>query len=505
MPDNATSTADSLKQYRMYIGGEFVEPLTDATITSVNPTTGTAWYQAADADDRDVDRAVRAARQAAQDPAWRDMPPSARGRLLRRVAEETDSLSGRLAEIETRDNGKLIREIRAQHLSLPSTWEYFAGWPDKIRGAQIPLGPGTHDYVVREPVGVIATIIPWNSPLQMATIAMAPALAAGNAIVIKPSEHTSASLLEYVCVLEAAGVPKGLVNVITGFGGTAGRALASHPGVDLITFTGGTATGRQIAHYAAERTIPVILELGGKSPNIVFADADLDRAAAGIVSGIFAAGGQTCVAGSRCFVQRGVYDEVMTLVVAHAQRVRLGDPLSDESDMGPLAFEGHMNRVLSYVESGREEGAIVRVGGKRAGDPALASGFFVEPTILEQVTNDMRVAREEIFGPVLSVIPFDTEDEVIRVANDTPFGLAAGVWTTSLGRAHRVAAALNAGQVWVNTYRALSSQAPFGGFGWSGYGKQGGEEIMHAYTRQKNVWMDISDDHAADPFVMRLR
>jgi aldehyde dehydrogenase (NAD+) len=382
-------------------------------------------------------------------------------------------------------------------------WEYFAGWTDKLHGAVVPTADTTLNYLRREPVGVVAAIVPWNAPLSLASHKLAAALAMGNTVVLKPSEITSASILEFVEVLEAAGLPPGVVNIVTGRGATTGDALVSHPGVDLVTFTGGTEAGRAIAHRAAERHVRCLMELGGKSPNIVFADADVDNAANGLIAGIFAAAGQACTAGSRAYLHRDVYDAVLDKVVARAERITIGDPMLDETEIGPVAYEAHMERILGYVELGQQEGATLRLGGKRRTTGDLARGYFVEPTIFEGVRQDMRIAREEIFGPVLSVLPFETEEEVLGYANDTEFGLAAGVWTRDISRAHRMAHRLEAGTVWINTYRALSPIAPFGGFKASGHGKEGGMESLLEYSRVKSVWTNLSDAPTTDPFVVQ--
>jgi aldehyde dehydrogenase (NAD+) len=492
-----------LRRYQIYVGGELVEPESADRMESINPATGEAWYEFANAGPMDVDRAVTAAQRALRDPAWRDMGPVQRGQLLRRIADLLRELGPSLAEIETRDNGKLIREMRVQHAQIPLFWDYYGGWCDKFSGSLPPSENNlTLNYLRPEPVGVVAAIVPWNSPMLVSTYKLAPALAAGNTVVIKPSEHTTASILEFAARLEDVGLPPGVLNVVTGDGAGAGEALIRHPGVDLISFTGGTNTGRRISEAAASRIVRTHMELGGKSPNIVFEDAMLDNAVSGIVGGIFGAAGQSCVAGSRCFLQRSIYDEVLSLIVERARQIRLGDPLRDDTDVGPLAFEEQLNKALAYIAGAQDEGARVSVGGRRP-DNTPPNALYVEPTVLEDVRNDMRVAQEEIFGPVLSVIPFDTEDEVVQMANDTPFGLAAGVWSNSLQRAHRVAHRIDAGTVWINTYRAQSPLIPIGGFKMSGHGKENGYEVMREYTRLKSVWVNLSEAPAADPFVIK--
>ncbi len=492
-----------IPSYELFIGGREVASASGRELESVNPTTGEAWYTIPDADAGDVDRAVRAAREAFESKAWRGMSPTQRGRLLRRAGERLGDAAEELALLESRDNGKLIRDTRALYANVPVIWEYFAGWADKVGGEVVPTADTTLNYLRREPVGVVAAIVPWNSPVTIASNKIAAALAMGNTVVLKPSEITSAGLLLVARLLSEAGIPDGVVNVVTGTGAEAGDALVSHPGVDLITFTGGQVAGTHIAQRAAERHARVIMELGGKSPNIVFDDADPDKAATGLIAGIFAAAGQACTAGSRAYLHRGIYDEVLAKVTARAEHIKLGDPLGAETEIGPVAYEQHLARIMNYVELGKAEGARLTLGGRRVTDGPLAKGFFIEPTIFEGVRSDMRILREEIFGPVLSVVAFDTEDEVVAAANDSPFGLVAGVWTKDVTRAHRVAQRLDAGVVWINTYRALSPIAPFGGFKGSGYGKEGGLEGVLGMTRLKSIWLNLSEAPSADPFIIQ--
>ncbi|GAB2804752.1 aldehyde dehydrogenase [Streptomyces daliensis] len=488
-----------------YIDGAWVPPADGAYLPSTNPATGRVWYKSARGNAEDARRAVDAAATAFENPAWRDLPQPRRGALLRRFAELIGEHAEELARTETLDNGKLLTEMRAQLASLPEYFHFYAGLVDKPHGETVPAARREIlNYTVREPLGVVVAITPWNSPLLLTATKIAPALAAGNTVVVKPSEHTSASLLRLVPLFEKAGFPPGVVNVVTGYGDEVGAALVEHPRVAKVSFTGSTGTGSRIAASCASRFVRTTLELGGKSPNIVFDDADVANASTGIVAGVFAAAGQTCVAGSRVFAQRAVYDEVVERVSARAGAIRLGDPLLPETQLGPLAIESQRDRVEEYVRLGRSEGARVTAGGQRpAAGPGLAEGYFFQPTVFVDAVNSMRLCQEEIFGPVVAVMPFDTEDELIGLANGTEYGLAAGVWTRDLARAHRVSARLDAGTVWVNTYRSMSPMSPRSGFKSSGMGIEHGTEAMREYTRLKSVWINTDEGPAEDPFVLR--
>ncbi|MEU8246852.1 aldehyde dehydrogenase [Nonomuraea sp. NPDC048916] len=496
-------TEGPLPRHDHYIAGSRHAPNRGDYFESVNPTTGRACYYAARGDAVDADAAVRAAHAAFHDPAWRDVTQTKRGALLRRLAELIAEHGEDLARTETLDNGKLLTEMRAQLASLPEYFHYYAGLADKIHGETIP---GSHrdilNYTLREPLGVVVAITPWNSPLLLTATKLAPALASGNTVVVKPSEHTSASLLQLAPLFAEAGFPPGVVNVVTGHGDEAGRALVEHPLVAKVSFTGSSETGSAIAGSCGLRFVGTTLELGGKSPNIVFADADIDNASVGIVAGVFAAAGQTCVAGSRVFAQRPVYDEIVEQVRTRAQAIRLGDPLDPTTQLGPLATAGQRSRVEKYVALGVAEGARVVTGGGRASVDGL-DGFFFEPTVFVDADNGMRVCQEEIFGPVVAIMPFDTEDELLALANDTGFGLAAGVWTRDLARAHRVVSRLDAGTVWVNTYRSTSPMSPRSGFKNSGMGIEQGTHVIGEYTRLKSVWINTGEGPADDPFVLR--
>jgi acyl-CoA reductase-like NAD-dependent aldehyde dehydrogenase len=491
------STTTALRQYNHYIDGKSVSSASGETFESINPSTGEAWYTAALGGPEDVDRAVKAARRALSDPAWRDISQTARGAMLRRFADLMAAQAEELAQAEVLDTGKLIREMRGQMARLPEWYAYYGGLADKILGDVIPNSPTILNYAMREPLGVCAGIIGWNSPLLLATRKICPALATGNTIVLKPSEHTSASLLLLMPLFEEAGFPPGVINVVTGAGAT-GAALSQHPGINKISFTGGGATGAKIAAAAAPNHVRVTLELGGKSPQIIFGDAKPADVAVGLVAGIFAATGQTCVAGSRAVIHASIYDEVLSHVVERAERIKMGDPLDVATEMGPIAFEEQLDKVERLVNAGKQEAELLTGGGR----PAGMGGFFFEPTVFTNVTNDMTIAREEVFGPVMAAMPFESEEDAIRLANDTSYGLAAGVWTRDIARAHRVAKAVNAGVIWINTYRAIAPNAPFGGFNSSGMGKEDGIEAIYDYTRYKSVWVNLSDAPPSDPFVV---
>ena len=492
-----------LPRYRLHIDGEWREAASGAWLASINPYTGQPWASIPQGGAADADAAVAAASRALSQGPWPALTASARGALLSRLADLIAREASRLASIEVRDNGKLIAEMGAQLAYIPQWFRYFGGLADKIEGAVLPVDkPNLFTFTHHEPVGVVAAITPWNSPLLLTAWKLAPALAAGCTVVLKPSEHTSVSVLELCRLIEEAGIPRGVVNVVTGLGPEVGTPLVQHPQVAKVAFTGGEAGGLSVYASAARGLKPVLLELGGKSANIIFADARLDDAVNGAIAGIFAATGQTCIAGSRLLVQRSVHDAVLERLIARASRARMGDPQRPDTEVGPVTTRAQFEKILYYIDVARSEGARCELGGGPAQRPECGDGWFIEPTIFSGVSNEMRIAREEVFGPVLAVIPFDTEEDAIRIANDSPYGLAAGLWTQSIARALTVSRRLQAGTVWVNTYRAVSYLAPFGGYKRSGIGRENGQDAIWEYLQSKSVWISTADA-AVNPFVMR--
>ena len=486
------------------IGEASEEPLAPAGaehFVSENPYTGKPWARIARGSAADVDAAVAAAQRGLA--RWSGLKAAARARLMLRLADLVAADAARLAEIEVRDNGKLYAEMHAQLRYIAEWFRYFAGLADKVEGNVVATDKDdVFNYTRYEPLGVVGMITPWNSPLLLLTWKLAPALAAGNVAVIKPSEFTSASTLEFVRLFQAAGFPDGVVNVVTGYGAEAGAALVDHPGVAKIAFTGSDLAGQRIYESSARTIKHVTLELGGKSPNVVFADANLEAAVIGAISGIFAATGQTCIAGSRLLLERSIHDRFVARLVEIAGRARIGDPMDPATNVGPVATRPQFAKVLDYIAVAKEEGATCILGGGPYSGPGADGDQFVEPTIFTGVSNAMRIAQEEVFGPVLSIIPFDGEDEAYAIANDTAYGLGAGVWTSDIARALRAAERIKAGTVWVNTYRALSYTSPFGGYKRSGLGREGGLDAIKDYLQVKSGWISTNPD-VADPFVMR--
>jgi len=486
-----------LEKPTLYIDGKHVEPAARRTFTTVDPATAKVWNEVPLAESADVDAAVNAAHRAFVN-GWGRSLPAARSKALLQLAELFETHAQELAAIESRDNGKSLRESLGEMAGCAMWYRYYAGVADKVYGRMIPTQKDTLVYTAREPYGVVAGILPWNSPLMVIAWKLGPALATGNTAVLKPAQQTSLSALVFAHLLERVDLPPGVVNIVTGDGST-GRALVAHPLVRKIAFTGSTATGKQILKTAADNIIPVSLELGGKSPHIIFDDADLERATAAACSGVFAAAGQTCVAGSRVLVQRRIYEAFLARYRDKVAAIRVGNPLSLRTHMGAQISLEQLEKIEAYVQLAKSTGGEIVAGGERVSPAETPDGYFYGPTVITGLDNAARVAQEEIFGPVAVVIPFDDEEEAARIANDTEYGLAAGIWTRDIKRAHRVASRLQAGTVWINTYRRLHCSIPFGGYKASGFGRESGEEVLDAFTQTKAVWVDLSES-SNDPF-----
>jgi len=485
-----TATKAKIEPGKLLINGEWVQ--SGRTFETINPATTEVLTQVAEAGPAEVDAAVAAARKAFDDAAgpWRKLSASARGRLLWAIADLVEQNIDELAELETLDNGKPIFESRQVDMPMVAdVFRYYAGWATKIHGETININEGAFTYTQREPVGVVGAIIPWNFPLLLASWKLGPALACGNTVVLKPAEQTPLTALRFGELCRQAGLPAGVLNIITG-GPETGAALVRHPRVDKIAFTGSTAVGREIMRSAADTLKRVTLELGGKSPNIVFADADLDAAVKGAINGIFYGKGEVCNAGSRLFVEKKIESEFLDKLVERTRKIRPGDPLDPKTRLGAIVSEQQMKTVLGYIEAGKSEGARLVTGGARA-SVGSGGGYFIEPTIFGGVQNEMKIAQEEIFGQVLAALTFDDVEQVAEQANRNPYGLAAAVWTRDIKKAHALARRLKAGTVWINTYGLMDAALPFGGFKQSGFGRELGMHAIEHYTELKSVWMSL--------------
>ena len=490
-----------IRNYRMLIDGEWVDASDGGSFDSINPASGAAWARVPEATADDVERAVQAADRAFNEGPWSEMSPTQRGHCLRRLGDLLAQHSAALGEIEAIDTGKLYRETQWQAGYIAEFFHFFAGCADKINGETLPIDkPDLFVFTRREPLGVVAAVVPWNSQLFLSAVKIGPALAAGNTVVLKASEYASAAMLEFGKLIEQAGIPAGVVNIITGHGDPCGKQLTSHPLVARISFTGGPRAAKHILYNSANNFAEVSLELGGKSPVIVFDDVDIDSAVNGALGAIFGATGQSCVAGSRLYLQAGIADEFLRRMVELAGRIRLGDPLAEDTQMGPLCTTAQLEHVMREIEFARSEGGAVLCGGKQ---PEGLGGLFFEPTIIECPRQDLRIVDTELFGPVLSVLRFSDEAEAIRLANDSEHGLAAGIFTRDSARSLRVSNKVKAGIVWVNTYRAVSPIAEFGGVRTSGYGRESGLQAVYDYTRPKTVWMNTSSEPLESQFVAR--
>ncbi|WP_170724922.1 aldehyde dehydrogenase [Ruegeria sp. HKCCA5426] len=490
-----------VKNYQMLIDGDWVDAADGGTFDSVNPANGEVWSRVPEATEDDINRAVTAAHTAFSSGPWARMTPTERGKCLRKLGDLLADHSEELGRTESIDTGKMLKETRWQAKYIAEFFHFFAGCADKVSGETLPIDkPDMFVFTKREPLGVVAAVVPWNSQLFLVAVKIGPALAAGNTVVLKASEHASAAMLEFGRLVEMAGIPSGVVNIVTGHGEPCGRALTGHPLVARVSFTGGPNAARHVLENAKRNFAEVSLELGGKSPFIVFDDANIESAVNASIAGIFGATGQSCVAGSRLYLHEDIADEFLDRMVAQAQQILIGDPLAEETQMGPLCTPGQLDHIQREVAFAQEEGGTVLVGGKQ---PEGKAGLYFEPTIIDCPRQDLRIVDTELFGPVLCVQRFKTESEVLELANDTEHGLAAGIFTTDGARSLRMANAVRAGIVWVNTYRVVSPIAEFGGVKGSGYGRESGFQAIYDYTRPKTVWMNTSDEPMANPFVMR--
>lgn len=486
--------------YQLFIDGQWVEGGQGQIMESENPATGEDWATFACAAPADVDRAVGAARRVLDDPTWRDMTQTQRGKLLYRLAGLIEEHAQEIGRVETTDSGKLLAETATQSAYVGDYYRYYAGLADKIEGAVLPIDkPDMHVFTRREPIGVVVAIVPWNAQMFLTATKLGPALAAGCSVVLKASEVAPAPMLEFARLIEKAGFPPGVVSVLTGDAENCAIPLTRHPGVDRIAFTGGPETARHVVRNSAENFAVTTLELGGKSPILVFDDADLDGAANGLIAGNFGASGQSCVAGSRGLIHRPIFEDLARLIDQKMQGIVIGDPLEAETQVGPLCTAAQVEKIEATLEAARAGGARIRFGGARIDRP----GNYMAPTLVECPDATIETLKTEMFGPVMSLLPFDTEEEAIALANASPFGLGSGVFTQNVARAHRVSQCLKAGICWVNTYRAVSPIAPFGGYDQSGYGREAGIDAVLDYTRTKTTWISTSETPMANPFVMR--
>lgn len=490
-----------IQSYQMLIDGAWTDASDSGMFDSINPATGKVWARIPEATADDVDRAVRAAHQAFDTGPWSKMTPTERGKILRRLADLLAEKSEDLGRTESIDSGKMFKETRWQAKYISEFFQFYAGCADKIHGETLPIDkPDLFVFTNREPLGVVAAVVPWNSQLFLVAVKIGPALAAGNTVVLKASEHASAAMLEFGELIEEAGFPPGVVNIVTGHGDPCGKALSSHPLIARISFTGGPNAARHVLYNSAENFAEVSLELGGKSPFIVFDDANIDSAVNASIAGIFGASGQSCVAGSRLYLQEGIAEEFLAKMTEQANKILIGDPLAEETQMGPLCTTGQLETIERELANAQTEGGTILCGGSR---PAGMEGQYFQPTIVSCPKQSMKIVDTELFGPVLCALTFKDEEEVIGLANDTVHGLAAGIFTRDSARSLRMAKAVRAGIVWVNTYRVVSPIAEFGGCKGSGYGRESGFQAMYDYTRPKTVWMNTSDAPIANPFVMR--